>query len=107
MAIAMFQVRRQVLEAFGIQYKGQNYYKLPAEFSTHPLMVTVRVMEYGSTQEKEYLVKVLSQKEAKEVSKTKARRPQRILVWCYEHQRWIFAGKYCQHAKLTHGKEKK
>ena len=106
MAIRMHDIRKAVLEASGLQYRDQNYYKLPGGFSTHPNWIKVFSLDdrgVGHT----YKVKVLSSAEAKASSKTKATNPHRILIWCEEHKRWVFAGKFVQHVKMTHKKETK
>ena len=92
MAIRMADIRRAVLEAFGLQYKKGNYHKLPADFGTHPAIVRV-----GDLQ-----VKVLTSADARATSKTKATRPHRILIWDDQCKRWIFAGKYVQHCDIVH-----
>jgi hypothetical protein len=102
MAIPMWKVRKAVLERFGLEYKPGNYYSLPATFSTHPSHVRVEgVCIAGQTA----CVKVLSQAEAREVSKTGARRPHRILAWCRFCNHWKFAGKILQHQKFCNKKE--
>lgn len=117
MAIEMHLVRKAVLEACGLQYRNQNYYKLPANFSMHPGSVNVSVIDlqlrrrevgadYHGGVVRNLKVKVLSSAEAKECSKTKAKSPHRILIWCELHSRWVFAGKYVQHVKLTHKEAK-
>lgn len=110
MTIKMNLVRKAVLEAAGIEYREQNYYKLPTDFSSAPVTVQ-NVDQYFDREDRSYklkgtyLVKVLSSDSAKATSKTRARSPHRILIWCDQHQRWVFAGKYAQHARLTHKEE--
>jgi hypothetical protein len=92
MQIKMHDVRKALLEAFDKDYRKENYYKLPADFSTHPSMVEVGGLRF----------KALSQAEAQATSKTKATRPHRILVWDEQCRRWQFAGKYAQHCRMVH-----
>ena len=97
MAINMHDVRRKACEAMGIEFP-RNYrdtvWKLTPEFGTHPSQFEHDGMTF----------KVLTQAEAKATSKTKARRPHRILAWCWSCRRWVFAGKYVQHCgMLGHG----
>lgn len=102
MAIDMWKIRKAVLEAFNLEYKPGNYYSLPATFSTQPSHVQVAgVLLRGEP----VLVKVLSQAEARETSKTRARKPHRILAWCRFCQHWKFAGKIVQHQKFCTKKE--
>jgi hypothetical protein len=90
MAIAMHDLRRAVLEALGQTYKEENYYKLPAELSTHP----------GFIRWRSYIVKVLSTKEARAL-RPKGTRPHRIFVWDALCDKWQYAGKYCQHCRSS------
>jgi hypothetical protein len=90
--IKMHLVRKAALELMGQTYTKANYDKLPAEFSTGPV-----VLYWGS-----FEFRVMSQAEAKEFSKTTARRPHRILVWDQKCGKWMYAGKYMQHRRIVH-----
>jgi hypothetical protein len=94
MAIRMSDVRKAALESMGIEFP-RNYadtvWKLTPEFGTHPSHFYYDGMRF----------KVLTQAEAEATSKTKARRPHRILVWDWCCCRWQFAGKYAQHCGMV------
>lgn len=90
--IKLDDVRKKAVELMGLTFKKMNCDKLPANFSTGPLVV-----QWGSFQ-----FKVMSSAEAKLFSKTKSRSPHRILVWDEKCQKWMFAGKYMQHRSIVH-----
>ncbi len=100
MAIDMKQVRRLALAAFG--RTQDTYDSLPMDFGTHPSHL---VMPELSLRGAPLWVKVLTATEAKQVCKTGAKRPHRILAWCRFCKHWKFAGKIVQHQKTCSKKE--
>lgn len=82
------ELRKHIMEVYGEKVLPSGN-KFRTGFSTHPGIVKWNGFSF----------KVLSHTEALEVSKTKARNPQRILVWCEQCRSWQYAGKFAQHRK--------
>ncbi len=99
--IKMHVIREAVIRHMGLEFKpNTHYHSLPMSLSTHPGFIEVGGIDGTNTA---YHVKVLSSAEAKQVSKTKARRPQRVYIWCNACKKWVFAGKFVQHSKIHKG----
>ncbi len=101
MIIELADIRKTVMEALGRsgekpKSKDPWYNALPPDVSTHPGFV-----RWAAPSGEILKIKVLSSKEARESSKTRATRPHRILVWDELCERWIFAGKYQQHKRQS------
>jgi hypothetical protein len=122
-AFRLADIRLAIMEALGRKdeikqrlktYRDNPYYyKLPNDVSTHPswLEWTAPLSEWPKHQNfqgengKTYRIKVLSSAEAKRLN-PKSTSPHRIYVWDDVCQKWVFAGKYCQHAKSQAHKAK-
>jgi hypothetical protein len=114
MAINLDALRRDLLLQAGLkapalkQLRGDpsityvGTVKLPTDFSTHGNSVLWEsddlTRNLGS--KSVYRVKVMSHSEAMANSKTTAKHPHRILIYCEYCGGWIFAGKLVQHQKF-------
>lgn len=92
--IKMHLIREAVIRKAGLEFKPRtHYHSLPMNLRAE---VVVKGIDGTDTL---YEVRVLSSIDAKLMSKTKARRPQRIQIWCVHCKEWVFAGKYMQHSR--------
>lgn len=87
MRINLNEFRKDAMRAYGYEVSDDYHTKLPPEFNCKWISW------------RGFKLRVLTSGEAHYQSKTKARRPHRILAWCDKCGKWQFAGKLVQHQK--------